>query len=56
MKNDILKQIISQIKKYELTDSFSDIERFKSWTSKLNSTQISNFLSLNVDLEKMKIY
>lgn len=45
MKNDILKQIIGQIKKYGLTDSFSDIEQFINWASNLNSTQINNFLS-----------
>lgn len=53
MKNDILKQIIGQIKKYELTDSFSGIEQFKIWVSKLNSTQINNFLSLDIDLEEI---
>ena len=40
MKNDTLKQIIEQIKKYELTESFSDIEAFKKWVSKLNSTTL----------------
>lgn len=40
MKNDTLKQIIEQIKKYELTESFSDIETFKKWASKLNSTTL----------------
>ena len=54
MKNDILKQIIEQIKKYELTESFSDIEQFKNWASKLNSTQINNFLSLDIDLVEIK--
>lgn len=54
MKNDILKQIIGQIKKYGLTDSFSDIEQFINWASNLNSTQINNFLSLDIDLEEIK--
>ena len=54
MKNDTLKQIIEQIKKYELTESFSDIEAFKKWASKLNSTQINNFLSLDIDLEEIR--
>ena len=53
MKNETLKQIISQIKKYELTESFSDVEEFKKWASKLNSTQINNFLSLDIDLEEI---
>lgn len=54
MKNDILKQIIEQIKKYELTESFQNIEQFKNWASKLNSTQINNFLSLDIDLGEIK--
>ena len=54
MKKETLKRIIKQIKKYELTESFSDIEKFKDWISKLNSTQINNFLSLNIDLEEIK--
>ena len=54
MKNDTLKQIIEQIKKYELTESFSDIEAFKKWASKLNITQINNFLSLDIDLEEIR--
>jgi len=53
MKNEILKQIIGQIKKYELTESFSDVEEFKKWASKLNTTQIKNFLSLDIDLEEI---
>ena len=40
MKNDTLKQIIEQNKKYELTESFSDIEENKKWASKLNSTTL----------------
>lgn len=54
MKNETLKQIINQIKKYEITETFSDIEAFKKWVSKLNSTQISNFLSLDIDLEEIR--
>jgi len=29
VKNEILKQIIEQNKKYELTKTFSDVEEFK---------------------------
>lgn len=54
MENETLKRIINQIKKYELTETFSDIEQFKDWISKLNSTQINNFLSLDIDLEEIK--
>jgi len=54
MKNETLKQIINQIKKYELTESFSDGEEFKKWASKLNNTQINNFLSLDIELEEIR--
>lgn len=54
MTNETLKQIIIQIKKYELTESFSDVENFKEWASKLNSTQINNFLSLDIDSEEIR--
>ena len=54
MKNETLKQIIEQIKKYELTETFSDVEEFKKWASKLNSTQVNNFLSLDIDLEEIR--
>ena len=36
MKNETLKQIINQIKKYALTESFSNAEEFKKWALKLN--------------------
>lgn len=54
MKNETLKQIIEQIKKYELTETFSDVEEFKKWVSKLNGTQINNFLSLDIKLEEIR--
>lgn len=54
MKNETLKQIIEQIKKYELTETFSDVEEFKKWASKLNSTQVNNFLSLDIGLEEIR--
>ena len=54
MKNEILKQIITQIRKYELIEEFQDKEEFQNWISKLNSTQINNFLSLDIPLEEVK--
>lgn len=54
MKDETLKQIIEQIKKYELTETFSDVEEFKKWASKLNSTQVNNFLSLDIDLKEIR--
>ena len=49
MKKEILKQIISQIKKYHLTESFSDVEQFEKWISSLSDKQINNFLSFIID-------
>lgn len=54
MENEILKQVIEQIKKYELAELFSDAEEFKKWVLNLNNTQINNFLSLNIDLEEIR--
>lgn len=54
MEKEILKQIIDQIKRYDLAESFSDVEQLKTWISKLNSTQINNFLGLNIALEEIK--
>lgn len=54
MKNETLGQIIEQIKKYELTESFDDAEEFKNWVSKLNNVQIDNFLSLDIDLDEIR--
>lgn len=53
MNNQTLKQIISQIKKYELTEEFSNEAEFKSWVEKLNSKQINNFLSLDIELSEI---
>ena len=54
MTTETLKQIIKQIKKYELTEIFSDTQEFKEWVSKLNNTQINNFLGLDIDLEEIR--
>lgn len=51
MRNEILNNIIKQIRKYNLIDFFKDVDVFKDWASTLNETQINNFLSLNFDLE-----
>ena len=39
MNNETLKQIITQIRKYELTEEFENKEEFQEWISKLNNTQ-----------------
>ena len=54
MKNKVLKQIVTQIKKYELALVFSNGEEFKKWVSHLNNTQIENFLSLNINIEEIR--
>ena len=46
--------MISQLKKYELVESFNDMDEFKKWISRLNQTQIDNFLSLNIDLKEVR--
>lgn len=53
MKNETLDQVINQIRKYELTELFPNIDAFKNWVSKLNNTQVNNFLSLNIDVEEV---
>lgn len=54
MKNETLKQLITQTKKYNLGDCFSGITEFKNWAEKLNDTQINNFLSLDIEFEKIE--
>lgn len=49
MKNETLKQIIKQIKKYDLIKVFKEPEQFNNWCKGLNKTQINNFLSLDID-------
>ena len=49
MNNETLKQIISQIKKYGLVNVFKTIGNFENWMSSINSKQIDNFLSLNIE-------
>ena len=54
MNNETLKQIITQIRKYELTEEFENKEEFQKWISKLNNTQINNFLSIDIPFEEIK--
>ena len=54
MKQEILKQVITQIKKYELTELFKDKEKLQNWLSKLNDTQINNFLNLDLNPEEVQ--
>ena len=54
MKNETLKQIIIQIKKYDLVDVFKTIDNFKNWISTLDSKQINSFLSLNIEPKEVE--
>lgn len=54
MKPEILKLIINQIKRYNLTNSFEDKEQFENWLFELNTNQINNFLSLDVNPTEIK--
>ncbi len=54
MNNETLKQIISQIKKYELIDEFKTANSFEYWISSINSKQIDNFINLNIDFQEVK--
>lgn len=54
MENETLKQILKQIRKYELSKYFSDVQDLNIWLSTLNHLQITNFLSLDIDLEDIR--
>ena len=53
MKKETLKKIIEQLRKYEIIDYFGNEEKFIEWVSKLNDTQVSNFLSLDIELSEI---
>ena len=54
MKNEDLKKVLTQIKKYNLAKVFKDEKELKSWLSKLNDVQIHNFIHLNIDLNEIE--
>lgn len=54
MKNEELIKVIEQLKKYNLAKAFEDEENFKSWLTKLNTNQIQNFLSLNIEPDEVE--
>lgn len=56
MKNETLKQIIIQIKKYGLVDVFKTTDNFKNWISTLDSKQINNFLGLNIEPKEVESF
>ena len=49
MKKEDLKKLINQIKKYNLGKVFDTPKDFDKWLKKLNTKQIQNFNSLNVE-------
>jgi len=54
MKKEELKNIINQIKKYSLIDAFKTPKDFDNWVSILNTKQIENFISLNIEPNKIE--
>lgn len=48
-----LKQIIKQIKKYNLESAFENEKELEEWISNLNSLQINNFIGLDIDFEEV---
>ena len=55
MEDKILRQIIIQIKKYDLVGVFKTKDFFESWLSGLNPKQIDNFLSLDIDTHEVEL-
>lgn len=54
MKNEELKKVLHQIKKYDLSKLFNNEESLNSWVSVLNSKQIANFLSLDINTDEIE--
>ena len=42
MEKETLKKFINQIKKYNLTEAFSDIKEFENWLNELSKKQKEN--------------
>lgn len=53
MKKDELKQLINQVKKYNLGKAFDTPKEFDKWLNKLNTKQIQNINSLNIEPSKI---
>ena len=52
--DELTKKIFLQVAKYNLFDYFEDKDEMFSWIKQLTEREINNFLSLNVDIEKIK--
>ena len=55
MKTQELKSIISQIKKYNLTNAFSSPEKLDEWLGNLNNRQIQNLITLDIKPEELTV-
>ena len=55
-KNELLsqKQIIDILSKYDIINSFDNVEDINAWVSKLSELQTTNLLSLNIDPNAIK--
>lgn len=52
--DELTKKIFLQVAKYNLFDYFEDKDEIFSWIRQLTEIEINNFLSLNIDVEKIK--
>ena len=53
MEKQSFQKFISQIKKYDLTGAFNDIEEFQKWVKNLSKKQVKNFNDLNINPESI---
>jgi len=49
MEKQSFEKFISQIKKYDLTGAFNNIEEFEKWVKNLSKKQVKNFNDLNIN-------
>jgi len=54
MNNKLLKKLISQLRKYQLTTIFETPEQLETWLKKIPGKHITNLISLNIDPEEIK--
>ncbi|MDO4962661.1 MAG: hypothetical protein Q4E75_00960 [bacterium] len=53
MNKEVASQIFEKLQKYDLSNIFKSKEELKKWLLSLNQKQINNFLSLNMEKEKI---
>lgn len=54
MKNEELKEMINQIKKYQLIELFKDSEKLEQWLKKITKKERNNFIGLDIDPSEIK--